>query len=127
MAYTVKYYNENNLKNWFDIIIHIDIFTQTIFNGILHQEGISKDNIKYVVYERNLGARGMFWRFQSFYDKNYDVNVCAEGDNLPNAFFNQLNMFCQEQFNNSPIMLNLVRKFTNMNCFDGGRMFLEVS
>ena len=62
------------------------------------------------MYERNLGARGMFWRFQSFYDKEYDINVCADGDHAPDSFFDQLSAFETSQFDDCPVMMNLVRQ-----------------
>lgn len=121
----VKQYNISKLhkKNIF-IILHTDEFSLNIIQIIAKQENVSLNDIIIKIHHRNTYLRGMSWRFESFYNNDYDICINAEGDWSIEKYEKRLQLFEKEP--KYCYILNSVRQF-NLNpcCFAGGCIFIR--
>lgn len=111
--------NHNN----YNLIVNTDEFTYKIIKDICRQENINIDNVIFHKHRRNMGLRGMFWRFESFYNDEYDICINAEGDYSLEKYLKDIEFFEKNEYT---LMLYNVRKIQlSRTPFAAGRIFIK--
>lgn len=118
----IKIFNALDV-NAIDLIVHTDAFTKKIIDDICRYEDISLSKVIFRIHNRNNCSRGMFWRFESLYNTEYDINVCAEGDRSICSYFKGLEFF---ENSDKSLLLFCNRQISiNNNCIDGGAFYVK--
>lgn len=115
--------NAKKFGDTIDMIINCDRFTEEVINMVCKNEGIDTRWVKFHIHRRNMGLRGMFWRFECFYADEYDVAISCEGDYEVSAYYNKLEYFASKKY---PLMVFDVRQFKiNKNAIAAGMFFVR--
>lgn len=124
----IKFYNANKLKdqNLF-IVVETDNFTKSIIAKICdhNHERIDLADIIFHINRKNPDStnRGMFWRFKSLTDVNYDITICGEGDNPLPSQLKYVKFFIDA---NKQLLINIVKNPEKTNCYINGGFFMAM-
>jgi hypothetical protein len=115
----------NGMGGGFDLFLHVDGETKGVVERVCSAEGIRTDKVNFVEHRRNMGMRGMFWRYEAFFmDRlGYDMSVILEGDVPVDSYMPDVGVFSDT--GHQMMLFDARQMAVSRNCICGGYVLIR--